>query len=732
VGRPIEISVRAKKARGLLAYLAMKPDYRVRREELATLLWGDSIDASARHSLRQCLISLRQDLSIASEALIVDRDAVGLKPQLVAVDARRFCSLARSCKAGELAEAAAFWHDGFLPDTIMDVEEFDAWRVHEADRLSGEAAGVFEAICRNADTEADGETALAAAERLMALDPTREDRQRTLLKLLARYKGREAALSRAKSLAEMLRREVGASPDSATRVLIAAITRGDFESPSPLDRERVAAKDVGGATAVREKPAALPSPGDDEQSFAIAPSELVAPSIADQPAVGKTTPSLAAAWRRRPLAAAFAALAIAAAGSVVLLGPGNFPKLSVLLRAAQTNRTVAVLPFVANDPASPNEPTFARALTHDLIGYLSRFGNLRVLSESASAANPIGHLDAQYVLLGRVQDSGHVLKIDFQLVDTITQTNVWSDGLQRERSEPNAAADEAARGIARILAIEVDRLAALQANVKPNSQLTVPELIGRGYLAMQRGSTRENLSAAMKAFDEALRRNPHALFAQLGVARAQIIATMNFIDIEPQPDLDATERLLGDSLRRFPNLIPALYSLALLQKQQHQYEASLRTFQRCLELNPSFLPAQGQIGDILTRTGQPQKGLQQILQIINGATPKDPSLGHWYLFAAEAELQLGHDQTALDWALRAETFMPGTPLVMAWLASIYSNMGDHVAAAKYAADLRRAAPVRAELFLKRPPTQGGTVNSTQGLRIFDGLRLALATSPAAR
>ena len=36
--RPIPISVRSKKARALLAYLAMKPDYRASREELATLL----------------------------------------------------------------------------------------------------------------------------------------------------------------------------------------------------------------------------------------------------------------------------------------------------------------------------------------------------------------------------------------------------------------------------------------------------------------------------------------------------------------------------------------------------------------------------------------------------------------------------------------------------------------------------------------------------------------------
>jgi TolB-like protein len=186
----------------------------------------------------------------------------------------------------------------------------------------------------------------------------------------------------------------------------------------------------------------------------------------------------------------------------------NWAKLLLLLtNGQQQSRTLAVLPFAADDPASSDDPTFARALTHDLIGYLSRFGNPRVVSEPASDlyrsrqpdAIPISRLGAQYALVGCVQGSGHVLKIDFQLVDTTTQTNVWSDGLQRERSEPNGAADEAARGIAHMLAIEVDRLGAWQARAKPNSQLTMPELIGRGYLAMLRGATAENLSEAMKS-----------------------------------------------------------------------------------------------------------------------------------------------------------------------------------------------------------------------------------------
>src|SRR6476660_2868084 len=213
VGRPIPISVRCRKARALLAYLAMKPDYRARREELATLFWSDNPDASARHSLRQCLISLRQDLCLASQILVVDREIIGLRAEFVSVDARSFVSLARSGSPDQLTEAAKLWQGAVLPDLVLDIEEFDSWHRQEADRLSAMAAEVFEALCRSADAKGDGERAVAAAERLVALEPTREDRQRTALKLFARHKGREAALSRAKLFTDLLRSELGVAPE---------------------------------------------------------------------------------------------------------------------------------------------------------------------------------------------------------------------------------------------------------------------------------------------------------------------------------------------------------------------------------------------------------------------------------------------------------------------------------------------------------------------------------------
>jgi tetratricopeptide (TPR) repeat protein len=244
---------------------------------------------------------------------------------------------------------------------------------------------------------------------------------------------------------------------------------------------------------------------------------------------------------------------------------------------------------------------------------------------------------------------------------------------------------------------------------------------------MDRGTTKENLTVAMNAFKDALRRNPRYVPALLAVARVQVVAGSNFADLTPPPDLDATERVLNEMLRRFPNSISALYSLAILQKHRHQYEASMLSLQRCLEINPSYLSAQGQMSHILTRSGQPQKGLDLIRQTLRSATANDPSTGYWDLFAAEAEFDLGHNQAALDWALRANTYMPGSALVQAWLASIYTSVGDKSNAAKYAEALRRMAPARTRAFL----TSMSTATAPSGGRppILDGLRLALGGPP---
>ena len=71
-----------------------------------------------------------------------------------------------------------------------------------------------------AETVGEAGQNLRALERLIAIDPGEEERHRRLISLEARYRGRDAALARAKSLAALLTRELDAGPEPATLALV--------------------------------------------------------------------------------------------------------------------------------------------------------------------------------------------------------------------------------------------------------------------------------------------------------------------------------------------------------------------------------------------------------------------------------------------------------------------------------------------------------------------------------
>jgi DNA-binding SARP family transcriptional activator/TolB-like protein len=730
VGRPIVVALRSKKARALLAYLAMKPDWRASREELATLFWGDTPDAQARHSLRQCLMSLRQDLHLAPDLFDLGRDTVELRAQALGVDARELAALAAAGGASDLDRAAELWRGPFLADLALDLEDFDAWREREQDRLAAVAARAFEAQC--ADAAGDGERALAAAERLVGLDPTREDRQRTALKMIARHRGRDAALDRARQLTALLRTELAVAPDAATRALIEEIRKGDV-LPSPQRGEGGERSEPGEGISESQPKLIEPlTPALSPAGRGSAGTALVAAKPPAPPALPAKLPI----WRRRPIATALASLSVLAitAGATFVLATGTPLPWRAPSRAAAAQPGLAsaiVLPFSVDGEA--RNPAFARLLAHDLSAHLARYGELRMISDRTAdlyrdrdvdLAKLGAELHVRYAIVGRIQQDDGELRANVQLVDTATQATLWSDTVRRESGAPALLADEMARGIARMLDLNIVYAEARQLRRGPNRPPELRELLLRARVLEIRSYLRENVASAQRLYEEVLQRSPHNAVAMLGVARMNIIAAMNFLDPDTPPDLKRAENLLDEVLRRNPNWAMAHYTLGLLQKHRRQLAASLQSFQRATELSPTFLGAQGQVGVLLTRMGQPEKGLETIRAALRVATPNDPGNGFLYLFAAEAELELGHQQAALDWALRAGSFMPGSALAQAWIASIYADMGDRPNAAKYVAASKTISPAFAQRLADRKATPSAQVRART--RLLEGLRVAFA------
>src|SRR5262252_10400097 len=136
-----------KKSRGLLAYLALGQGQVYAREHLASLLWGDSSDEQARHSLRQALSDLRKALPrVRPEILRSDPDGVALTPTAVELDVAAFERLVAEGTPQALARAAELYRGALLEGLRFKEEPWEEWLRAERERLQEPAVGALKKL----------------------------------------------------------------------------------------------------------------------------------------------------------------------------------------------------------------------------------------------------------------------------------------------------------------------------------------------------------------------------------------------------------------------------------------------------------------------------------------------------------------------------------------------------------------------------------------------------------
>jgi DNA-binding SARP family transcriptional activator len=229
--RPVALP--AKKARALLAYLALRPGRPHARETLTTLLWGDTSEQKARQSLRQTLSRLRKVFAIAHNAgLVVRGETVSLHRPALEVDVAVFERLARAGTAAALASAADLYQGSLLEGLTIDEPTFDEWLQAERERLHEAALDALSRLLAHQARSAGTELAVRTALRLLALDPLLEAVHRTLMRLYVRQGRRGAALRQYQTCLTVLQRELGVEPEPETKRLYQEILQKSAPSPA--------------------------------------------------------------------------------------------------------------------------------------------------------------------------------------------------------------------------------------------------------------------------------------------------------------------------------------------------------------------------------------------------------------------------------------------------------------------------------------------------------------------
>jgi DNA-binding SARP family transcriptional activator/TolB-like protein len=718
---PLRIS--SRKGRALLAFLAMHPEHSASREELATLLWGDRPDQQARLSLRQCILSLRAALAEADDILVLEGDTVALQMDRVWVDAVCFKRFAQSAAAADLESAADLYGGELLADVKIEAEGFFAWLDQERAALTAVAARVFESWTVALDNAGRGQQAIAAAERLVALDPLREAWHRILLRVYARHQGRDAALARAKTLMALLKTELQVEPEQATSALVGDIRNGTFGSAEPAQTRPWNALESAekGLPAELDHAPLSPYHGGDQATSILATD--VPTGILEK----QTRPASSSRRNFRMIALLIVLLATFAAIAFARL---HFFASSAKETAFLLPVPVAVLSFESLDRTDRSR-ALAERLSDELVNVLSRITVVQVTSrlKPGQKTRPskdvmaIGdQLGVRYLLDGTVRIEDDRLHLNVELIDTRTGLHVWSNQFEEGPAEARETQQLVVRGLGRALEVEMAYLNSGFIAKGPSQLRTTEEMLAAGWSAIYASAASSSLPQAEASFREVLQREPDRIPAMLGLAAHHIIAVGNLFVPEREPYLDQADDLLGRILLRSPDSSAAHYYRGLSQKLRGEMQLALTSFTRSAALNPSFAPAYGQIGQVLTSLGRALEGLDQIRYAMR-LSPQDPTMPSWDAFAAEAELELEHDAEAIQWLLRAVALSPNSRYANGELAAAYALAGDRARAELYARKFKALTEGvsndrRLELF-------GASLPPPSRHRTADGLRLAL-------
>jgi len=196
--------------------------------------------------------------------------------------------------------------------------------------------------------------------------------------------------------------------------------------------------------------------------------------------------------------------------------------------APERTASVAVLPFADMSPEGDSE-YFADGLTEELMNVLARAGGVRVASRTSSFAfkgkaadlrTVADKLKVSHVVEGSVRKSGNRLRITGQLVETATDSHLWSDTFDRELEDIFAVQDEIAGQIADALRV---RLAPRELTCPTTEDVRAYDFYLRG-LSDFRAFGRKNVQHAIEMYQQAVETDPgfSRAWAAIAIAKATL------------------------------------------------------------------------------------------------------------------------------------------------------------------------------------------------------------------
>jgi predicted ATPase/DNA-binding SARP family transcriptional activator len=233
---------RLRRAKTLIKLLALTPERRMHREQIAEALWPEGEGSAA--GLHQVLYVARKAIATASAetagSISMREDVVELDGAAVWVDAEAFESAGATARdAGELGlyRAALDLYGGEL----LPEDRYEQWAAARRESLREMYLALLVEQSALLAATGDQQAAVEVLMRAVAEDPLHEGAQRELMRLFTDSGRRQQALAQYQQLRQALSEQLAADPDPETaalyREILASQQPGEDTATTALTRE---------------------------------------------------------------------------------------------------------------------------------------------------------------------------------------------------------------------------------------------------------------------------------------------------------------------------------------------------------------------------------------------------------------------------------------------------------------------------------------------------------------
>ncbi len=360
--------------------------------------------------------------------------------------------------------------------------------------------------------------------------------------------------------------------------------------------------------------------------------------------------------------------------------------------AVSTRPSIAVLPF-ANMSEDPNQEHFADGLTEELLNSLAALSDLRVISRTSSFSfkgrnAPIAEIAAalqvDHILEGSVRRAGNTIRVTAQLIETSSDSHLWSENYDRELNLDNILEIQEEIAVKVVGALHLQLFPQVSKILATNgpANLKALDLFHDGMFYLRKIEIGEDdpettFNSAVQIFEASIAADPE--WAPPRAALGRVIHFYKDVG-DIAENLRISKGHIMDAIRLDDGYGPAYSSLGYILSIQGDFDGSMRAYERARSLGTDSSWGRAILLTFLGRYDESIDAYQH-------AVTHDPLSTHVRYQLMEAYACAGRYAEAIDAAnalLRAESHEENLRI---FLANTYLRSGNMATGLQMADDV---------------------------------------------